>query len=133
VPDHALPPVTGNGEHATVKLRRRVGRRGTFLVLFGLYDIFYGWYLAAGGTLLAVPLFSERTWGIIWITTGIVLICGSLLKQDKWLFALATLIKVAWAMEFFRLQMTGVPLEWTRGMYFLVLALIVVTASAVPS
>jgi hypothetical protein len=126
------PGVVARAARLLQALRDRIGRRGLFLLLFGLYDIFYGWYLAAGGGLGHLLLVPETAWGWTWISVGAVLISGAACRRDEWFFALAALIKTAWAMEYFRSQALHIPLQWTRGCYFLVLALIVVAASSVP-
>jgi hypothetical protein len=113
----------------------RFSHRGAFLMLVGIYDVFYSLYLLANGSLQAVAGLSEYAWGIIWLTTGVVLILGSTIvwrkkRFDGVFFALAIGIKVAWAMQYFRLEQLRYPLEWIRGAYFLIFALIVLLASS---
>ena len=110
----------------------RAGHRGVFLALLGCYDIFFGWYLAAGGALQFPTVIPVMAWGIIWLTAGALLACGAAVKRDAPFFALAACLKTAWALEFFRLQAEHGGLEWIRGAYWLALALIVLAVSAWP-
>ncbi len=111
----------------------RAGHRGLFLFLLGCFDIFYGWYLAAGGALQFPTLIPEMAWGIIWLSAGALLICcGTWVKRDAPFYAVAAGLKCAWALEFLRLQEQHSSLQWTRGAYWLMFALIVVAASAWP-
>ena len=113
---------------------RRVGYRGTFLILLGFFDVFYGWYLAAGAAIQHPFLIGEQAWGWIWIGVGVVLFCGAPLPpdRDRWCYTVAACLKIFWALEFFRLQLIGVPYDWTRGSYFLALTGIVMLAAAWP-
>jgi len=111
---------------------RVLGRRGTFLILLGAYDLFYGWYLAAGGPLGHALFLPERAWGWAWIGTGIALIAGGTRQRDGLFFGLAVLMKTVWAMEYYRAWLLGQPLQWVRGCFFLALALIVVLISSWP-
>lgn len=110
----------------------RAGHRGLFLFLLGFFDIFYGWYLAAGGALEFPLLIPETAWGIIWLTAGALMIFGAWVKRDAVFFALAAGLKCAWALEFARQQFQHNNLLWTRAAYWLALALIVVAVSAWP-
>jgi hypothetical protein len=107
----------------SAKLRHRIGHRGAFLLAIGIYDLFYGYYLATGGNIQAVPLIGEKPWGWIWITIGLLLIAGAFTKKDAIFFALAILIKGIWALEFFRLDYeVHVPGDWIRGVYWVALS-----------
>jgi hypothetical protein len=112
------------------KLRHRIGHRGTFLITIGIYDIFYGWYLAIGGQIQALPLIGENPWGWIWISTGIFLIAGAFTKRDAIFFTLAIFIKVVWALEYFRLDyVEHIPDDWLRGCYWLALSCAILAAA----
>jgi len=117
---------------AAVRLRRRTGFRGAFLILLGTFDAFYGWYLVTMGSLEYPLLIPERTWGIIWLAIGVILAAGSQTIADRWFYTLATALKIAWAAEFFRIQYVHDGGQWTRGAYFLALGLIVVLVSSWP-
>ena len=55
---------------AQVAVWERLGHRGLFLILLGVYDLFYGLYLVRGGPVLAATLLPERAWGWVWIGCG---------------------------------------------------------------
>ena len=112
---------------------RALGYRGGFLWLLAAFDVFYGWYLASGGALEYGLFVPERAWGTIWLAVAALLAFGGTRSWDGWYFAAAVALKTAWAMEFFRFQLEYPgSLQWTRGAYFLALALIVLLASAWP-
>jgi hypothetical protein len=113
-------------------LRKRLGFRGTFLFLLGLFDVFYGWYLLAGGRLQFPPFIPERAWGLVWLAVAAVLVAGAFAERDWWAYGLGTTLKVAWAMEFFRIEYVHGGMQWTRAAYFLALGLIVVLVSRWP-
>jgi hypothetical protein len=110
----------------------RAGHRGLFLLTLGVYDLFYGAYLIAGGPVVARLLLPSVTWGWGWVACGTLLLAGGLMDRDGWAFAVATAVKVAWALEFARLALLGVPGQGWRSGYFLALALVVICTSAWP-
>jgi lysylphosphatidylglycerol synthetase-like protein (DUF2156 family) len=114
------------------RLRARVGHRGLFLATLGLYDLFFGWYLASGGNLEHQLLLNHRAWGWIWIGTAIALFCGAFTRRDRLYFAWAVFIKTAWALEYVRLTFTAETHVWPRAAYWLALALLVTVVSAWP-
>ena len=124
----------GGGRAARVRkvLWTRIGHRGLFLALLGTYDVFYGTYLAANGALQFTTLIPETAWGVIWLATGGLLMCGAWVKRDAAFFALAAGLKMAWACEFLRLAERHSSLQWTRAAYWLAFALIVLAVSAWP-
>ena len=110
-----------------------VGYRGTFLLLLGGYDIFFGLYLYGGGSILHALLISEKTWGITWITVGVILLTGVPFREDRIQFAAGVFIKTAWALEYVRLAfITSLPYLWARAAYWIGFALIVLLVSAWP-
>lgn len=117
---------------AATWFRRRAGFRGMFLLLVALFDAFYGWGLTAGIPLAYHLVVPERAWGIIWLSVAAILVQGAFVISDRWHYALASLLGCAWALELFRITAGHGSLEWTRGAYFLVLALIVTLVSAWP-
>ena len=111
---------------------RALGHRGGFLILLGIYDLFFGAYLIAGGRLIASILLPEHAWGYIWLAVGTALIYGGTRQRDQWFFALSAFTKCAWAAEFFRLEVQGIPGQWLRGCYYLAFAAIVVLIASWP-
>jgi hypothetical protein len=114
-------------------LRRRIGHRGAFLLTIGVYDLFFGWYLAAGGSIQHIPLFGERPWGWLWIGVGLFLLAGAFARRDAVFFTAAIFIKTVWALEYFRLDIYAHdPDEWIRGCYWLALAAAVLAVAYWP-
>jgi lysylphosphatidylglycerol synthetase-like protein (DUF2156 family) len=113
-------------------LRARVGHRGLFLATLGLYDLFFGVYLAAGGNLEHHLLLNGRVWGWIWIVTALALFAGALVRRDRLFFAAAVFIKTAWALEYVRLTFTVETHVWPRAAFWFAFALLVLGVSAWP-
>jgi hypothetical protein len=111
-------------------LGRRFGYRGAFLLLLGIYDIFFGIFLVRGALIGHELYIPEKWWGVIWIVIGIALLAGSLIKHNQLFFALAVRIKMTWALEYFNPKDAGT--QWTRGVYTLALAGIVVLIASWP-
>ena len=121
---------------AAVRARRagwgRLGHRGLFLFPLGCYDVFYGSFLAAGGALQYPTLIPEAAWGGVWVSVGALLLCGAWVKRDAVFFAAAAGLKMAWALEFVRLEAQHASLEWTRAAYWVMFAVIVVAVAGWP-
>ena len=114
-------------------MRHRIGHRGAFLLCIAVYDLFFGLYLAEGGSIQHVPLIGERPWGWIWLAAGMFLICGAFTHRDAAFFTTAVLVKMVWALEYFRLDyMANDHDEWIRGCYWLALAAAVTVAAFWP-
>lgn len=104
-------------------IRQRIGHRGAFLLAMGAYDLFYGWYLAAGYPSRATPLLGEFSWGVIWLTVGVLLTGGAFTHRDAPFFTAAIGVKTVWALEYFRLDwVLHQAGDWLRGCYWLALA-----------
>ena len=113
-------------------LGKKAGHRGVFLLLLGIYDLFFAVYLLAGGPLESKLLIPEQAWGAIWACTGLILLTGVPAQMDRWQFSAAALVKTAWAMEYFREAALGYPWAWLRGSYWLAFALLVLAVAAWP-
>jgi hypothetical protein len=115
------------------KIWNRLGFRGAFLALLGLFDVFYGLSLLVGGLVqVAFPL-GIHTWGWIWIGTGFFLMTGSLVKTDRWQFGWAVFVKILWAMTFFYMEIIyTIPWDWLRGLYWGIAGIIILLISAWP-
>jgi hypothetical protein len=110
----------------------RIGHRGAFLAALGVSDMFFGWYLLRGAPLEHALFLPERWWGAAWVACGAALAVAAVMDRDSWAFAVAVFVKCAWAMELFRQAWLGVPYDWTRGGYYLGLAVLVVAVSGWP-
>lgn len=111
-------------------MRRQIGRRGAFLLCLALYDISYGLYMALSYPIQHEPLIGETTWGWLWIGVGLFLATGIFTRHDAPWYATAILIKIIWALEYFRLNfvehITG---DWIRGCYWIALCGMVIVAA----
>ena len=123
------PPVLKTRLRAACRV---LGHRGGFLALLGGYDLFFGCYLITGGPFIAATLLPEHAWGYTWLAVGALLIYGGTRQRDQWFYTLAAFTKCAWAAEFFRLDLLGVPGQWLRGCYYLAFAAIVVLIASWP-
>ena len=122
------------GKRAARSLKGRLGYRGTFLALLGIYDLFFGVFLL-GGQLQHSLLLPQPAWGTVWMVSGVVLILGGFLplRWDTPFFAWGVLVKAAWAFEYFWLfAHAGIAFDWARGCYFLSLAVLVMLVSSWP-
>jgi len=96
-------------------LLRRAGHRGAFLTFLTVLDCLYGYSLLSappavfGGYYLLLPL---TTLGWIWIGAAIFLSTGIFLRTDRAHFAVAAVIKGAWAAFFVNLWYQGLPRAW---------------------
>ena len=114
-------------------IRIRVGYRGAFLACIGVYDLFYGLYLAVGGPIEHEPLIPEQAWGIIWIACGLFLCIGAFIRHDAIFWAAAILIKMVWGLEFLRLDLFAhIPDDWIRCCYWMAFAAAIAVAAYWP-
>ena len=112
---------------------RRAGFRGGFLAIFGVFDLFYGLYLALGAPVEHDLLFGERIWGYAWMAVGVFLLTAPLSRDGRWQFSAAAGLKMAWAMEYLRLAIfEQVPYNWIRTCYWSALALLILLVSFWP-
>lgn len=114
-------------------MRRRTGYRGAFLACLGVYDLFYGLYLAVGAPIQHEPLIPEEAWGIVWMACGLFLMIGAFVRHDALFFAAAILIKLVWGLEFLRLDLLAhIPYDWVRCCYWLAFAGAIIVAAYWP-
>lgn len=113
------------------KIWNKVGFRGTFLMLLGFYDIWYGVYLVAGGATQHAFSLNNTAWGWIWIGTGLFLLTGAPGHKDRWQFGWAVFIKMVLALEYL-LLINIIPWDWIRTLYWGGFALIILLVSAWP-
>lgn len=86
-------------------LRRKVGRRGLFLLFLALLDIIYGQSLfapapssIASGSVYEFASFVAplRYWAFLWIGIGIILAVFAFKAKDRVGFAVAMFFKILW-------------------------------------
>jgi hypothetical protein len=105
----------------------RVGRRGSYLLFLAFLDFVYGWSLIS----IANPLIGHidlgltpLTWGIMWVTVGVVCLVEAFLTLDRLAFSLAVLLKFLWGTTQILSWMLTVtnPYGWISGSVFLAFA-----------
>lgn len=102
------------------RIRKRLGRRGTALVLLGSGKIFYGlgFILTPGpdprGLGLLTQWASIQCWASLWVACGTVTLASAFLRigQDGLGFKSALIPPFIWGMAFLWGAVTG---EFTRG------------------
>jgi hypothetical protein len=110
----------------------RIGHRGFFLAILGLYDAFFGIYLLAGGNLQYRLELTHIEWGWAWVGFGIFISLGALFRKDAPFYSAAVFIKTVWTLELVRVAVVVNPVYWWRSAYWLCFALLVLVASAWP-
>jgi hypothetical protein len=85
----------------TVRLARRLGHRGAFLLFLAVLDFSYGYALLSTSiaALRASPdlLLPMHAWGWIWVAAGAVCVAGAPFRRDRLPFIVAATLKTAWA------------------------------------
>lgn len=126
----------------------RLGFRGLFLVLLGVQDIAFGFFLY-GSTrpeYLRFLVDVNRIWYLLWIGTGLFLFTGALQhpplvrqhpepasgRYDRVQYAAAVALKTGFAVEYIRLAFTGDFDDWGIGVYWLMQMCMVLAAAAWP-
>ncbi len=112
-----------------------MGHRGAFLLFLAVLDILYGYSLLTDQipVALAYPFLSEMTWGIIWITVGAACFLGAFVKKrDRVAFALASILKTAWALRYMWLWHEGNLRAWIAIVVWLAFAATVLVIASWP-
>jgi hypothetical protein len=85
----------------SVRLARKLGHRGAFLLFLAILDFSYGYALlsASVSALQASPdlLLPMHAWGWIWVAAGVVCLSGTVSRRDWLQFIVAATLKAAWA------------------------------------
>jgi len=124
----------GRVRQLTQRIWARTGRRGTFLLITGTADILVGTYLLATG-LPPAPYdlaIRQAIWGGIWIAVGVLLFTGAFTRRDRWQFATAVFLKMAWALEFARLAIDDGGWLWLVTAAWIMVAAAVLLVSSWP-
>lgn len=90
-------------------LTRRVGRRGSALLLFATLDLIFGWSLLdPTPTVLASPgyrwlgsVLPVQVWGALWTVVGLLCLIGAFLREDSPAWVAAMAMKVMWGVLWF--------------------------------
>jgi hypothetical protein len=88
-------------------LRKRLGRRGSILMAFGIFETLYGWGIVSDpryGVVRGVGVLTRWLpmpwWGGLWILCGITAVLMAFEPRprwDRWGFAAATLPMLLWS------------------------------------
>lgn len=119
----------------------RLGRRGAALLFFAELDFVYAYSLlnpqpeaqqSASSRWIdsGVPLW---VWGLAWLGTAVVCLVSAFLIRDKFAFACAIAIKLAWGSLFIAGGLAGaVPRAWLGAAVYLSLAAFVAVIASWP-
>lgn len=100
------------------RLRRRVGRRGSALLFFGVLDLVYAWGLAwpdpqsrATPSLMFVnTVLPLAAWAVLWGFVGLACVYHAFHRYDAFGFRCAIGIKMIWGgVSFIGWALAGVP------------------------
>lgn len=121
--------------------RRRVGRRGEFLLFLALLDLLYGLSLAqpvaeaqrSPGVRFLVEVMPLPWWGVLWLAVGCVCLAGAFARGDRLAYACAAALKVLWGSMFLIGWLAGaIARGWVSAVVWLVFALVVVRIASWP-
>lgn len=122
--------------------RRRLGRRGALLSLFGALYLLYGYGLLAEPLVstvsfeLVLRLWSLHTWGWLWVAAGAAAVCCAWLPAGRdWLgFAALYPMATAWGLSSFVSWLTrdDNPRGWVGAAIWVVLGGVITVGAGWP-
>jgi hypothetical protein len=113
------------------RLGKRIGRRGDTLLFLALVDVLYSITLfcplpesrLSPATLFISHVAPLWAWGVLWFSTGLVLLAGAFAKRDRWAFTAAVGLKVLWGGTFLAGWMfAGLERGWVSALIWLAMA-----------
>ena len=116
-------------------IKRRIGRRGAFLLFLAILDSAYGYSLIIVPTLvnsydLLLPL---KTWIILWLVMGVVCLSGVFAKTDWFQYGCSALFKAAWAALYLQLWIVQHDTHaWVSTVIWLAFAMIILLVGGWP-
>lgn len=130
-------------ETVTHSARRRIGRRGASLMIFGVVDIAYGWSLLDPlSRASALESLSYRllflwipagAWAALWLGVAAVCFIQACCVEDRAAFGCAIGIKVMWALGLYGSWVVyDAPRAWSAAVVWIVLACLVSIISGWP-
>lgn len=122
------------------RIRRRVGVRGEFLLALALIDLVQCYRLtlpseetlASATTQFLGSLLPLQAWGAIWGAVGVLCLVQAFQATDRFAFAAASMLKVAFALAHVAAWASGVPQAWWSVAIWLVFARVVHVMAKVP-
>lgn len=121
--------------------RLSIGRRGIVLMIFGTFDLIYGWSLlrpppgsaAAVAQLFRNQLIPAEVWAWAWVVAGVILIVQAFMKRDMVGYSVGIAIKISWAAQAFAgWAYGGISRGWVSGLVWLVFAGLVAVIAGWP-
>ncbi|MFD3740450.1 hypothetical protein [Streptomyces sp. NPDC058629] len=105
---------------AARRLRKRLGRRGQFLLILGIGKVWWGigFIITPQQDPAGLQLLTDRcslaTWAWLWITAGVITAGSAFLQigRDRWGFFAAIVPPSVWALAYLSAALTG---EYARG------------------
>lgn len=91
-------------------------RRGGFLLAAGILEVTYGYGLLPRSNVpettlrnlsSAFRIMGPRSWGIVWLVVGGLVVLGSMAKFDRWFFTLGSALLTAWSLFFAGAWLSG--------------------------
>lgn len=126
-----------NRRHAILLIRRRIGRRGAFLIFLAFLDFVYGYYLVypppqAPAITRYFPVLPAEFWGGWWIATGVLCIAGAFMRSDRIAYGMAATIKAAWGLRYIYLWYLHAPLAWVSATIWMIFAGVILVIAGWP-
>lgn len=120
----------------SLRLLRKMGHRGAFLLFLSLLDILMGYNLTTATAQDMGPLnfiLPVHTWGAIWMGVGAFLLTGVFARRDRLHFGVAATLKTGWAAVFVNVWFfQHIPEEWLNIVLWAAFAAICLVVSSWP-
>lgn len=120
----------------SLRIARRVGRRGAFLLFLALLDFAYGYSLYSAPRALVRStdlLLSWNAWAVLWLIVGVICLTGVPIRNDKFQYTVSAAFKTAWGLLNVEIWLTrGQPSAWVAAIIWLAFAATVLLISGWP-
>lgn len=112
------------------RLWRRVGRRGTCMLMFAFLDYMFAFsYFNPAPDIRRTAFVSFLAevaplwlWGACWLVVAVTCTVAAFMKSDRWGFAAASGIKVMWGLLYVIAAFSHVPRAWLGAVLWLAIA-----------